>query len=199
MVQINLKNTLKKVWYFLWEDDSIWSWIANVILAFVIIKFILYPGLGLLVGTPFPIVAVVSSSMEHDESSFNAWWEAKQNWYEQKNITQEDFSTFTFKNGFDKGEIVFIRGKKLQNIKIGDVLVFQSDIRSDPIIHRVVQIQDDEGQRTFTTKGDHNGSIYDFEKNIREDQIIGTAVFRIPYLGYLKLGFVWLLNIIGLG
>ena len=74
-----LKSVLKTIWNFIWNDDSIWSWLVNIVLAFVIIKFIVYPSLGLILGTNFPIVAVVSSSMEHnsiggcvlyDESSF---------------------------------------------------------------------------------------------------------------------------------
>ena len=37
----------------------------NVVLAFVLIKFIIYPGAGLIMGTRLPVVAVVSESMEH--------------------------------------------------------------------------------------------------------------------------------------
>ena len=63
----------KSVWYFIWEDNSLLSWAVNVILAFVIIKFLLYPGLGFIFATTHPIVAVVSGSMEH-QGSFDSWW-----------------------------------------------------------------------------------------------------------------------------
>ena len=69
------KSILHKVWYFIWESDSIWSWIINIILAFIIIKFLVYPGLGFALGTSHPIVAVVSGSMEHD-GSFDQWWQS---------------------------------------------------------------------------------------------------------------------------
>ena len=59
------KKIWKKTWWFIWESDSIWSWIVNIILAFVIIKFLVYPGLGFVMQTSHPIVAVVSGSMEH--------------------------------------------------------------------------------------------------------------------------------------
>ena len=36
------KLTWKKIWWFIWEDDSWASWFVNVILAFVIIKFLVY-------------------------------------------------------------------------------------------------------------------------------------------------------------
>jgi len=65
MKKKEFKKLLKKTWYFIWEDDSVWSWIVNVILAFIIIKFIVYPGLGFFLDTTHPVVAVVSSSMEH--------------------------------------------------------------------------------------------------------------------------------------
>ena len=56
---------LKKAWHFIWEDDSVLSWLVNIILAFVLIKFIVYPGLGFILQTTHPVVAVVSESMEH--------------------------------------------------------------------------------------------------------------------------------------
>ena len=44
----------KRVWHFLWHEDSIASWLANLALAFVLVKFVIYPGIGLLFGTDFP-------------------------------------------------------------------------------------------------------------------------------------------------
>jgi signal peptidase I len=59
------KSFWGKLWYFLWHEDSIESWTINIILAFIIIKFLVYPALGFTLGTSHPIVAVVSGSMEH--------------------------------------------------------------------------------------------------------------------------------------
>ena len=61
-----IKSNAKKIWHFIWEEDSLASWAVNIILAFVLIKFLVYPGLGLVLGTKYPIVAVVSGSMEHN-------------------------------------------------------------------------------------------------------------------------------------
>ena len=69
------QTTWGKIWHFLWYEDSVASWLVNIVLAFVLIKFVLYPGLGLILGTQFPVVAVVSSSMEHHPSSFDGWWD----------------------------------------------------------------------------------------------------------------------------
>ena len=62
------KKKLKRLWHFIWEDNSVWSWIANIVLAFILIKFIVYPSLGFVLGTTHPVVAVVSESMEDRKS-----------------------------------------------------------------------------------------------------------------------------------
>src|SRR6056297_1659408 len=92
------KSILAKLWYFIWYDDSILSWIVNVVLAFLIIKFLFYPGLSFVAGSSLPLVAVTSSSMEHTVSngkicgenvnfegkvSFDEWWVVCGEWYEK--------------------------------------------------------------------------------------------------------------------
>ena len=77
MTQSKFRKFLKKLWYFLWEENSVWSWIANIALAFILIKFVVYPGIGLILGTNYPIVAVVSGSMEHG-TDFDEWFELQQ-------------------------------------------------------------------------------------------------------------------------
>jgi len=191
------KKLLKKTWYFIWEDNSIWSWIANVVIAFILIKFIVYPGLGLLLTTSHPVVAVVSESMEHN-MKFDGWWEKNKDWYMENGINKEDFNTFSFKNGFNKGDIMFLVGKDAENVEIGDTIVFRSS-RKDPIIHRVVKKFDDNGIY-FQTKGDNNEDSIKNDKldetNLGEDVIIGKAAFRIPLLGYIKIWFVEIIEII---
>jgi signal peptidase I len=65
----HVKRHSKKVWDFFWNEDSVASFFANVLVAFLVIYFILYPVLGMVLGTSFPIVAVVSESMEHSASA----------------------------------------------------------------------------------------------------------------------------------
>ena len=91
---------------------------------------------------------------------------------------------------------MILRGKRSEKIDIGDVIVFQSTLRPDPIIHRVVEINNDDGKYYFTTKGDHNADSYPFEMDIDEEKIIGNALIRIPFLGYIKIGFVKLLQLL---
>lgn len=198
-----LKEYWKKIWYFIWKDNSVWSWIVNIILAFVIIKFLVYPGLGFALGTNFPIVAVVSSSMEHN-GEFEQWWQINQcppnnpeysqaEWYERKNITRTDFKEFPFKNGFNKGDLMILSGAK--NVKQGDILVFATASARDPIIHRVITVNDE--HTIFSTKGDNNCDAGRFEERIPADNALGKAVMRVPFLGWIKLGFVNLLKLFG--
>lgn len=192
------KKTLKKIWHFIWEEDSIWSWIVNIILAFVLIKFVVYPGLGLILSTSHPIVAVVSGSMEHNNMDVDEWWSNNDEWYLEHNITKDEFLMFPIKNGFNKGDIMVLKGKKAKDIKVGDVIVFQGG-KADPIIHRVVRKWKKEDQYYFQTKGDNNadsisGNLLD-EMNISEEKVIGNASFKIPFLGYIKIWFVELLRL----
>lgn len=182
------KEMLRKIWHFIWYDDSIWSWIVNVVLAFVLIKFIVYPGLGLILGTGFPIVAVVSSSMEHP-GSFDDWWSQQEQFYSQFNITREQFREYPFKNGFNKGDVMVLVGKNPSEIKVGEVIVFDIG-RPDPIIHRTIDARTVDGKYYFHTKGDKNPGSLNDEVNIPEERLYGKAVVRIPFLGWIKIAFV---------
>lgn len=196
MSKEKVKDFLKKTWHFIWHEDSAASWIVNVILAFLLIYFIVYPVLGFVFQTSHPVVAVVSESMEHDDK-FDVWWSEQEQWYTSKNITKEEFQDFPFKNGFNKGDIMVLYGKKLDRIETGDILVFRSS-RPNPIIHRVVNKWQQNGQYFFQTKGDHNKDSIEGgfvnERQIGQERIVGTAVFRIPYLGWIKIIFVELIG-----
>ncbi|RLE42189.1 signal peptidase I [Candidatus Woesearchaeota archaeon] len=210
---------LKKFWHFLWYSNSVWSWVANVVIAFVLIKFVIYPGIGLLLHTSYPIVAVVSESMDHrvlynpNEDSyvlcgtkfshpepvdFDKYWEVCGAWYERiAGISKEEFQKYPLRNGFSRGDIIILRGKKPEDIKIGEIIVFKAN-RPDPIIHRVINKTKHGDEYYFTTKGDHNPRVYPnaeiAEDKISEERVLGVALIRIPWLGYIKIKFVDLLN-----
>ena len=200
------KSTWKKIWHFIWEDDSALSWVVNIILAFILIKFVVYPVLAFVFSTAYPIVAVISTSMEHD-GTFDDWWNSQAScpescsqaeFYEQYTVSKDQFQTFIFKNGFNKGDIMFLHGSKPENIEIGDIIVFNGH-RADPIIHRVIKKWDQNGVYHYTTKGDHNQAVHlgVSEHDITEDRIIGKAFIRLPFFGWIKILFVKFLALIG--
>lgn len=172
-------SKLKKIWNFIWHENSILSWIVNILLAFILVKFIIYPGLGLVLGTSHPLVAVVSGSMEHN-AGFDAWWEQNKDLYAKHNITKEQFKEFSFKNGFNVGDIMLLVGS--ENFQVGDILVYNGNYK-DPIIHRVVKIENNK----YITKGDHNIPTDPIQPS--QENVVGKAVFRIPYLGWIKVIF----------
>jgi len=184
------KTILKRIWFFIWHEDSIWSWIANIIIALVLVKFIIYPGLGLILSTQFPIVAVVSSSMEHN-ADFDEWWSTSSEWYVENGITREQMIKYPFHNGFNKGDIMVLKGVKSENLEMGQILVFIGNSK-DPIIHRVVDKKTENNKYMFTTKGDNNPKPYPDigETAITEEKLLGKAIFRMPFLGWVKIIFV---------
>ncbi|MFA5019579.1 MAG: signal peptidase I [Candidatus Pacearchaeota archaeon] len=177
----------KKFWNFLWHNDSWLSWIVFLIIVFVLIKFIIFPALSFATGSSLPIVIVESCSMYHD-GNFENWWEKNREWYEEKGIEKENFEEFNLKNGFNKGDIFFIRGVKEEKLKLGDTIIFVANGTAKPVIHRIIDFN------PIQTKGDNNNingnEQFAFEKNINPNSIIGKAtVVRIPYIGWAKLIF----------
>ena len=215
-------TNIRKSWRWIWDSDSILSWIIALLFIFLFVKFIFFPGLSLIFGTSLPLAGVESSSMDHQivlddygrltlcgksysnqdvtHKNFNDYWDICGEWYENRNISKEEFSEFRLSNGFSKGDIILVWGRFTP--KIGDIIIFKPDSESTaprPIIHRIVSINEN---GIIQTKGDHNSEqltklnnrYSTDETSIKQEQIIGKAVFKIPYLGYLKIWTTELLN-----
>lgn len=202
------KYSFKKFWNYLWNDNSIGSWILLFVLAFIFIRLIFFPIVGVVFATSHPIVAVISSSMDHNmnphergyylcgvsfnqkrDVSFDFWWRVCGEWYEENtNITKEEFSNFRLSGGFRRGDVIINIGRSSENINIGDVVIFDVGYPI-PIIHRVVDKFEEEGVTYFSIKGDNNPTFDSRinESKIHEEQILGVSVLKIPYLGYFRL------------
>ncbi len=194
---------IKRFLYFIWYGEGLLSWVLCFIFAFIVIRYAFYPLLGLALGSPYPVVAVMSESMEHPKS-FDDWWDGtsccdpgctqravQSNIYEVEGIKKTDFTNYPFKNGFNPGDIIVLTSPN--QAKVGDVVVFMSWHRNEPIIHRVVNVMED--GKFYKTKGDNNCGSGDFEQRIAKSDIIGKAAFNIPYLGWLKLALVKLIGV----
>jgi len=178
-----MASILKDIGHFLWNSDSAWSWIIDLILAFIIVKWVFFPLLSLIFASQLPMVVVESTSMVHD-TNFDTFWQNYGKFYEDIGIFKSGFEKFSFINGFNKGDIMVIHGQK--DYQVGDVIVFRVTEQSTPIIHRIIKIDNE----TYSTKGDHNPYQLTYEKSIQKSQIIGKAIGRIPIVGWLKLIFV---------
>jgi len=107
---------------------------------------------------------------------------------------------------YNEGDLLFIRGDVdpadieagSHVLLTGDVIVFEADWSDtgDPIVHRVVDAQYLilEGIWIFRTWGDANLNADQPEEDtsstrpwVREDEIVGKVVGRIPWIGRVKL------------
>ena len=136
-------KNIKKGWNWIWNSDSLLSWVAALVLIFVFVKLIFFPGLSFILGTSLPLAGVESSSMDHQivndglgryllcgeiynknnkigHVDFDEYWEICGEWYEENDITKEQFKGFSLKNGFAKGDIIVVWGRFVP--KIGDII-----------------------------------------------------------------------------
>lgn len=74
----------------------------------------------------------------------------------------------------------------IEEIEIGDIIVFDRPSDHDRVIvHRVVEITDDD-PRTLKTKGDNNmASIAGTDSPVTEKEYIGKVEHVIPQIGYI--------------
>jgi len=181
-----------KFWHLLWEDDSLKGWVFSIIFLFIFIKLIFFPGLSFVTGTSLPLAIVESCSMYHHGSlfsSFDAWWQSHEDKYSQLKISESDFQDFSLKNGFNKGDILFVVGANPEKLEEGDVIIFNAN-QKNPVIHRIISIREVDGKKIFSTIGDNNNGQLEFEDRITEEMLVGKAVVKIvPYFGWVKLVF----------
>ncbi len=149
--------------------------LAGILIAFLFSKF-----LAVVLSTRYPVVAVVSSSMQHNnpQSTYYQWLESNLGY----NRTYID--SWPISNGFNIGDMPIVQGK--DNYRIGDVIVYSVQGQSVPIIHRIIQINSD---NTYQTKGDNNSGQNPYESSVRKAQIHGRVIFIVPKLGYFKVVF----------
>ena len=136
----DILSKLKEFWHFIWHDDSLLSYVLNFALAFIFIKYIFFPGLGFALQTDYPIVAIVSGSMEHKvvngkvcyenyledrNLDFDSWYRYCGSYYEKNfGLNKSEFYDFEYRNGLNIGDVMVLRGKNPSKIEVGDILVF---------------------------------------------------------------------------
>ena len=83
----------------------------------------------------------------------------------------------------NKGDVVFYQSYKNGTLKTGDIIIFNyKDIK---MVHRIVQIENVNGEYRYFTKGDMNQQI-DNDYRVKKD-IMGKTIFKIKYLGFPSL------------
>ncbi len=84
-------------------------------------------------------------------------------------------------------DVLIIQGGNFNEIQVGDIIVFhRPNIHDKIIVHRVIEINEVNGVRVVTTKGDANPSVIPgTDYPITDDDYIGKVIFVIPKLGYV--------------
>jgi hypothetical protein len=153
--------------------------IFYLLIGILVAAIFYYIILSFVLSTDLPVVIVISNSMKHDVSITTDYYQ----WLEKYLGYNETYiDSWPVRNGFSVGDMPIIRG--VEEYKVGDVIVYSVSYLKDPIIHRIIKINDD---NTYQTKGDNNPGQNPHEYLVKNEQIHGKVLFIIPKLGYLKV------------
>ena len=84
---------------------------------------------------------------------------------------------------FDQGDLIVIKTCDTSKLQVGDIVTFHTIIENQYTLntHRIESIDELNGMRSFTTKGDNN-DVADTHI-ISDGDIVGQYVFKIPGMG----------------
>ena len=206
------------------EPDStgkkVLFWIVYLLFAFLF-AFLLYKLFGLIFGVSMPFATVVSGSMEPtfyrgDIIIINAPNHLKAEVATiDENIVNQDIKDFA-RMYYEPNEYGLYQidriviNNQLYNLndivdKDNSVIIYPSNTKGIPIIHRVALIIEANDGTFYITKGDNikTNRIIDEDCNIdtngipqngclhmypiADKELLGKKIGRIPYLGYIKL------------
>ncbi len=168
-----------------------------IILA-ILLAYGAYNTAGIALNTNIPVVSVVSNSMKHDYTIETTHYSFLMSKY---NFTRKEINSWPLHSGFTRGDLLIVEGANASQIKVGDVIIYKLKNWETPecrefenllnkkgiekVVHRIIKKYENNGQISFITKGDHN--FREDPCTIQPDEIQGKVIFRLPWLGYLKL------------
>jgi len=100
---------------------------------------------------------------------------------------------------FYRGDIVVVEKANFlglqefdpSNTQIGDIVVYDAAWFNEPVIHRVINISEIDGQRYYTIQGDNNAQpdpyLVEEERILKKVVTIGGQPLIIPKIGYLTI------------
>ncbi len=86
---------------------------------------------------------------------------------------------------FYRGHLLILQARAPEQIRVGNIIVFDAIYHDKPIVHRIVEIQNVTGELHYYTKGDNN-DLRDPGYRVHEN-IIGVVVLAVPYIGHVTL------------
>lgn len=88
-------------------------------------------------------------------------------------------TTDSMKPSISSGDVVIVKEVEEQELDKGDIITFTKNGETNT--HRITNIEEKEGEKYYTTKGDNN-NVEDSEK-VKFSEIKGKQIITIPYLG----------------
>ena len=92
----------------------------------------------------------------------------------------------------NKGDIIIVKklnDKEKEKLAVDDVLVFKHE--DITVVHRIIEIVEEDGEYTYYTQGDNNPTPDDYP--ITTENVIGTTNMRIMYIGWPT---IWLSDLL---
>lgn len=89
---------------------------------------------------------------------------------------------------FSRGSVVIsvnIKEDDFHKLQVGDILHYKS--QNGDVIHRIIEIKEEDGHLIFKTQGDNN-NVPD-SKWVEPEQVIGYVKVYVPYVGYPSVWF----------
>lgn len=79
------------------------------------------------------------------------------------------------------GDFIVIFPADAEEVTVGDIILFWNG-RGDKVPHRVIEVHREQDSVYFTTKGDNNQGIWNYEKHISSSRVIGKVhcIIRFP-------------------
>ncbi|MFX1251553.1 MAG: signal peptidase I [Promethearchaeota archaeon] len=143
-----------------------------LVVALVGTLFITYVFIQTYLATDTPQVVVTTGSMTPTYLGYEDWASG---------------GTYVF-----QGDLLIVKNVPLENVQVGDTIIFDSPSGPIPIVHRVVKINESNGIYYFWTKGDNpqtNRNLDSWAGRITGDQLHGVVIFRIPHVGWIIMQF----------
>lgn len=87
---------------------------------------------------------------------------------------------------FSRGAVVIsVKVKDVSKLEVGDILHYKAE--NGDVIHRIINIKEEDGILKFQTQGDNNNTP---DSNwVEPNQILGCVKMYIPYVGYPSVWF----------
>lgn len=83
----------------------------------------------------------------------------------------------------ETGDVVLVKDVDTDTIGEGDVITYVRSGEETPTTHRVISVEESDGERSFRTQGDANEDPD--ASPVPAEQVNGVIIFTIPYIGHV--------------